>query len=154
MAPPPPPEALAERCREAGLKATPQRLAIYGALVATAAHPSPEDLFKAIRPAMPSLSLATVYKTLDALERAGLVVQVAVVADTKRYDANLSPHHHLICTRCRGITDFADPALDEVPTPPASLLGGFVRARVQVQVFGRCAACLEDGPPMEEKENG
>ena len=56
-----------ERCREAGLNVTPQRIAIYRALLASEDHPTPEMLYRAVSRDMPSLSLATIYKTLDTL---------------------------------------------------------------------------------------
>jgi len=141
---PPSDAALVERCRVAGLKVTPQRVAIYRALVATDAHPTPEDVFHAVRDAVPGLSLGTVYKTLDALEAAGLVAQVALPNQAKRYDGNRAPHHHLICTVCHRIVDFTDPAFDALA--PSSPIGGFVAERVEVRVRGRCGACDEGSP--------
>jgi Fur family transcriptional regulator, peroxide stress response regulator len=60
-------ETFAARCRAAGLAVTPQRLAIFRRLVATDRHPSAEELYATVRREMPTLSLATVYKTLDTL---------------------------------------------------------------------------------------
>ena len=62
-------ESFLNRCRAAGLAVTPQRLAIFRRLVATDRHPSAEELHAVVRREMPTLSLATVYKTLDTLAR-------------------------------------------------------------------------------------
>jgi Fur family peroxide stress response transcriptional regulator len=129
-----------ERCRAAGLKVTPQRLAIYEALAKRADHPSPEEVWNAVRPQMPTLSLATVYKTLDALAQAGLVAQVAHRGDTKRFDANVEPHHHLICRACSRIADFVDARLDILPDVGAL---GFSADEVKAQIFGVCGDCAE-----------
>ena len=136
-------QALAERCRKAGLKATPQRLAVYRALLATHDHPSPEALYRAVQQELPSISLATIYKTLDSLERAGLVREVSLLSDSKRYDSNQSPHHHLVCQICKKVVDHMDPALDELL--PASSLPGFLALEVRVQIVGICDACRRDG---------
>ena len=128
------------RCREAGMAVTSQRLAIFRELLAAEDHPSPETLHRRVKKAMPSLSLATIYKTLDALEELGLIEEVSPVGDVKRYDGNHRPHHHLVCVRCKRVTDFYDPELDTL-APPARQLGGFVVQSTTVQVKGLCAAC-------------
>jgi Fur family transcriptional regulator, peroxide stress response regulator len=96
------------RCRDAGMNVTPQRIAVYRALLESEEHPTPEMLFNAVSPAMPSLSLATIYKSLEALQSLGLVREVPVVRDSRRYDANLDAHHHLVCERCGSVTDYYD----------------------------------------------
>jgi Fur family peroxide stress response transcriptional regulator len=69
------------------------------------------------------------------------VRQVDVAGETKRYDANIDRHHHLICTRCKAVTDFYDETLDGVA--PSRRLSGFVARTVSVQVFGLCPACAK-----------
>ncbi|MFO0984267.1 MAG: Fur family transcriptional regulator [Planctomycetota bacterium] len=132
---------LLRRCRERDMNVTPQRLAIYRALLEAEDHPSPETLFQRVRTTMPSLSLATIYKALDALTELGLVHEVPVKSGIKRYDANLEKHHHLICTRCRKVADVCDPQLDAVAAPKR--LAGFVAHTVSVQVHGLCADCAK-----------
>ena len=130
---------LARRCRAAGLKATWQRVAILRALLSTTAHPTPEDVFRALEEEGRPVSLATVYKTLDALQAAGLIHEIARPADAKRYDANLAPHHHLICTQCQRIVDYTDQALSALQ--PAARIDGFVPRALRVQILGTCARC-------------
>ncbi len=102
-----------ERCRAAALAVTPQRLAIFRELAATDRHPSAEELHAAVRREMPTLSLATVYKTLDTLAVIGAVRPVSRLGARGRWDANLEPHHHLVCTACGDVSDVTEPALDE-----------------------------------------
>jgi Fur family transcriptional regulator, peroxide stress response regulator len=130
---------LTRRFKAAGLKLTPQRLAIYRALARQANHPSAEAIYRAVRPSMPSLSLGTVYKTLDSLARAGLVEEVSRLGEMRRYDANLSPHHHLICTSCQRISDVAIP--DAQTLVPQAGFEGFEATAVHVQVLGLCEDC-------------
>jgi Fur family transcriptional regulator, peroxide stress response regulator len=135
------------RCRERGMSATPQRIAIYRVLLQAEDHPSPEMLYGRVRVQMPSLSLATVYKVLDALVELGLVHEVAAISGTKRYDANMDKHHHLVCTQCGTIVDFYDRELDAVAPPRrAPKLGGFIAEAVSVQVLGVCARCATPSP--------
>jgi Fur family transcriptional regulator, peroxide stress response regulator len=130
---------LTQRCRDRGMHITPQRVAIYRALLEAEDHPSPEALFQRVRSQMPSLSLATIYKALDTLVEIGLVQEVSPLGASKRYDANLDKHHHLICTECKRVVDLYDERLDrlDLSRRPA----GFVPQSVHVQVLGICAAC-------------
>lgn len=129
------------RCRDAGMNVTPQRIAIYRALVESTEHPSPEMLFNEVSRSMPSLSLATIYKTLETLEGIGLVREIPVTGDRKRFDAIVENHHHLICNVCGSVGDYHDVALDQLP--PRRRLGGFIPQSVSVNISGLCAACRD-----------
>ncbi|HGY89789.1 MAG TPA: transcriptional repressor [Planctomycetes bacterium] len=130
---------LAERCRAEGMRVTPQRIAVYEALLASRVHPSPEDIFRTLRSAVPSLSLATVYNALDALESLQLVRKVVTLGEVRRYDANLTPHHHLICTACLSIRDLDASRLSRIRLKGD--LDGFQADQISVQILGRCADC-------------
>lgn len=143
-------DELAARCRLAGMAVTHQRLAIFRELLTADDHPSPEMLHRRVVKTMPSLSLATIYKTLDALEQLGLIEEVSPVGDVKRYDGNHRPHHHLVCVRCKSVTDFYDSDLDALAPPPKQL-HGFVVQSTSVQVKGLCAACSSGQPPEPEE---
>jgi Fur family peroxide stress response transcriptional regulator len=128
------------RCRAAGLKVTQQRQAVYGMLAGTESHPTPEDVFDTIRGNLPLLSLATVYKILDQFQRAGFVRKVSTEGQAARYDANVEPHHHLVCTACGAIQDTRlslEPDLSR-GLPAES---GFSVARYDVIFHGLCGAC-------------
>jgi Fur family transcriptional regulator, peroxide stress response regulator len=130
-------------CRTAGLAVTPQRLAIFRQLAGTDRHPSAEELHAAVRREMPTLSLATVYKTLDALARIGAVRPVSRLGARGRWDANLGPHHHLICTGCGAVSDVTEKTLDAAARPARRVAArhGFAADGHAVEIFGRCAAC-------------
>jgi len=132
---------LLERCRQAGMHVTPQRMAIYRMLLEAEDHPSPEELYRRVRAKMPSLSLATVYKVLDALSALGVAREVSMISESKRYDANMDRHHHLICTKCKKIIDLHDDGLDAIPRPRR--LKGFVAHTMSVQILGVCATCAK-----------
>jgi len=127
------------RCREAGMNLTPQRLAVYRAVLESEEHPTPEILYRRVRRSMPSLSLATIYKALEALVKLGLVQQIAADTDSRRYDANMNRHHHIVCTGCRKITDFYDQALDQLR--PTKRIPQFSLSEVSVTILGTCTRC-------------
>ena len=138
---------MVDRCHEEKMNVTPQRMAIYRALLQSEDHPTPEMLYRIVSRKMPSLSLATIYKTLDALETIGLVRAVAVDTDKRRYDANDSPHHHLICSSCGSIRDYYSNEFDAlVPSRPVQ---GFVPWNVSVNITGVCTNCRHKGKRVQ-----
>lgn len=127
-------------CREGGFSVTSQRVALYRALLESDEHPSPELLFDTVRNDIASLSLATVYKALDTFKELGLVREVSPLHDRKRLDANLDPHHHLICLRCKRIVDLVDARLDALELS-SERRGGFKLFDHTVQFHGLCPSC-------------
>ena len=127
-------------CAERGLALTPQRLAIYTALAGDDAHPAADALFRRVKPQVPSLALGTVYRTLELFEAHGLVRRVRALGDEARFDANLDPHHHLICARCRCVRDYESADLDALPVP-AETADGFRILSHTVHLLGVCADC-------------
>ena len=131
------------RCRAARLAVTPQRLAIFRHLASTDRHPSAEELHKTVRRELPTLSLATVYKTLDTLAGLGAVRPVSQLGARGRWDANVTSHHHLVCTVCGRVPDVVEPRLDAAARPAAAVAArhGFAPAGHAIEIFGRCSAC-------------
>lgn len=134
------PEEIRHRLHGRGLKLTPQRLAIYQALAETARHPTAEDLYREVKRQHPMISRNTVYYTLGVLRQAGLLHEVNYWHDRSRFDANVSPHHHLICLRCRSIQDLSDETLDRLRVAPR-IRGRFEVVGHRVEFHGYCAAC-------------
>jgi len=98
-----------------GLKATHQRIAVYEALMALHdKHPVAEDVHQVLKPDYPSISLGTVYKTLDTLAETGLIRRVLSEKGGNRYDADTSVHNHIYCTNTREILDYKDAELEEL----------------------------------------
>src|SRR5689334_17413991 len=94
-----------EASRERKAPVTPQRLAIFRALLESAEHPDADAIHKRLKGAYPTLSLGTVYKTLEMLQSLGLARAVSSPGPTRRFDGNRHPHHHLVCTRCGKLVD-------------------------------------------------
>ena len=132
------------RCAAAGLAATHQRYTIYRTLVESRDHPSPEQVYERVRLEIPSISQATVYKNIHTFVEIGLLQEVNRLHQTNRLDANLVRHHHLICVRCRRVTDFYDDRLDEACAQQESP-GGFQVLNYQVEAYGVCPDCQAAG---------
>ncbi len=130
------------RCTELGLTLTPQRLAIYQFLATHDSHPSAEEVYREVKPDLPSLSLGTVYRTLELFEENGLVSRVLTLSPQARYDANQDEHHHFICVRCQRVLDSQDARLQQLPVHEAAPTGFQVLSH-RVQVLGLCPACRD-----------
>ena len=134
--------AFRAKCRETGLKITPQRMAVYKALVESTAHPSAEAVFRQVRQTFPSISLDTVNRTLLTLSDMGLAFVVEGSGDAKRFDANLKNHQHFKCLKCRRIIDFHHNAFDRIEVPQ-NLAARFTVLRKTVYVEGLCDRCAK-----------
>jgi|SRR5579859_125289 len=130
--------------REAGLRVTPQRLAVARAVL-SGEHPTAAEIFAAVHEQFPTMGLATVYATLNTMSRRGLVAPLAF-ADAVRYDSNVAPHANLICIECGSITDFDDCAdvLAQLQQRTASG-AGFAFGAERLDLHGTCAACVSGG---------
>lgn len=144
----------ADRLREAlarkGLPLTQQRLAVFEALDGAKDHPSAEALHRRLRERYPSLSLATVYKTLQTLRDIGLAQVVNAPHVEARFDAITGVHHHAICRVCGRIEDVFDDRLDRLAAPKVK---GFRLAAHSVHFYGRCDGCEGRGRPIASRKN-
>jgi Fur family transcriptional regulator, peroxide stress response regulator len=100
-----------EALKSKGLKVTPQRVAIYEAIVKLKNHPTAENVIGYISANHPNISVGTVYKVLDSLVENGLLNKVKTEKDIMRYDAVLSNHHHLYCAKTERIENYEDQEL-------------------------------------------
>ena len=131
-------EALAALER-AKLRRTPQRLAIVRAFVDDETHPTAQQIFDRLKRSMPTMSFATVYNTLAALEGAGRCRVVRVADDDfARFDPRVDPHDHAVCDRCGSVRDVGPKGAPKATT----LAGGFHVRAVERVYRGLCAACV------------
>jgi Fur family transcriptional regulator, peroxide stress response regulator len=99
---------------QAGLKITPQRIAVLEAVVELRNHPTAENVIDFIKTNHPNIATGTVYKTLETFVEKGLIKKVKTDRDIMRYDAVTDPHHHLYCSSSDRIEDFIDPELQKI----------------------------------------
>jgi Fur family peroxide stress response transcriptional regulator len=120
--------------REAGLRVTPQRLAIVRQVLGSN-HPTAGEIYEAVHREFPTIGLGTVYATLNTMNERGLL-SVLPVVDAVRFDANVAPHANLICTQCGSIVDFedCDDMLEQLRLRTS-------HGAERLDVYGVCSAC-------------
>jgi Fur family peroxide stress response transcriptional regulator len=123
--------------REASLVPTIQRLAVLGCLSESRQHPTADQILSAVRERFPLISRATVYNTLDALTKAGMILRLNVDPAAGRYDADLEPHSHFRCRVCQKVYDI------EVKSgrPNDIHADGHLIESIRTYAYGVCAAC-------------
>lgn len=126
--------------KEKGYKVTPQRIAVYDILKNTKEHPSVDMLYSSLQPVYPTMSLATVYKSLEVFKALGLVQELNVGEDKFRYDANVNQHPHITCTACGRVEDVDDEMLFDL-SEQVGRKTGYKLISQQLYFFGYCPNC-------------
>jgi Fe2+ or Zn2+ uptake regulation protein len=133
---------LTELFRAQGLKVTPQRQAIFRILHGHEAHPTAESVYESAAAEMPTISLRTVYQTLNDLASMGEVQALDLGTGSVRFDPNLDVHHHLVCESCGRVEDlYAE--YDDVKVPRGQR-HGFTVTATEIVFRGTCASCTDD----------
>lgn len=134
-------ETLTTALKQAGMRLTPQRIAICRHLAESKAHPTSAQIYEALKPRYPSLSLATVYNTLEALVGLGVVNALGHAGDgTVHFDADTSPHINLACLACHQIVDVASSQAAGLESE-ISRVSGFQLLGARVMYYGLCPSC-------------
>jgi Fur family peroxide stress response transcriptional regulator len=138
-------EGFLKKYKEAGLKLTPQRIAILTFLDGNTGHPTAEEIFAGVRETYPTVSFATVYNTLQALTTRGQLTEVTINPERKHFDPNTEPHHHAMCSGCDKIVDIFDDYSEALSLPQNVGDGfeGFSITGNHVEFYGVCADCTE-----------
>lgn len=140
-------DAITALLRNKGFKVTPQRLAIYKVLANTKTHPSAEMIFNELQPIYPTMSLATVYKTIEILKELGMIQRLNVGEDSFRYDAMVENHAHIRCMGCGRVDDLTE--VDDASFVKA--VEGTTPYKLTSQQFyfyGYCPECQEQKKHM------
>jgi Fe2+ or Zn2+ uptake regulation protein len=117
-------------------------MVILAALEQDHTHPTAEQLYETLRQDHPSLSLSTIYQTLDAFIRTGLCRRVSGPGDRLRIDGTPQDHDHAVCRLCGAIFD-VDRNQVQLPTPPAHLANGLMVTGIRFEYEVICPACQE-----------
>jgi Fur family peroxide stress response transcriptional regulator len=129
-----------EALRSKGYKATPQRIAICRFALNSRDHPSAQQIYDEVKKKHPTLSLATVYKTLGVLKDLNLIQELDLPQGQARFDSYMKPHINLICLRCGNITDLNDTTAIEI-TKKVAAAAKFKPSGQRIDIFGICARC-------------
>ncbi|MDD4753273.1 MAG: Fur family transcriptional regulator [Desulfitobacteriaceae bacterium] len=127
--------------KKLGLRLTPQRMAILKILEGNTTHPAAEEIFHQLMPQYPSLSIATVYNTLEILVKAGKLQEIRISSDKRHFDPNPVPHSHFLCRKCDAIFDLDNGSLDiEIP----SNMEGHLVEDCAHYYYGICRNCRDE----------
>lgn len=132
--------------KRAGVKLTHQRLEIFREVVGSSEHPDAETIFNGVRERVPTVSLDTVYRTLWLFADLGLIATLGPPRDRMRFDANVKPHHHFMCSKCGLTRDFYCEEFDRLRVPDAVRNFGGIE-KIQVEITGVCQRCASRDKP-------
>ena len=124
-----------------GLKATPQRLAVIAAATGTEGYFTPQGLYESLKNKHTPVGLTTVYRTLEALERAELICRIESIGGERLYTRrSRTHHHHLVCEGCARVVEFGDCTLSELIGQLEGETGFTIRTH-SLEFYGLCRAC-------------
>jgi Fur family peroxide stress response transcriptional regulator len=136
-------ERLISRLKESDYRLTPQRVELIRLITTSNDHPSASRLYNQIKTQFPTMSLATVYKTLDLLKELGEVLEIDL-RDDSHYDGNHpEPHPHLICSKCNKIVD-GELDIDQGLIRKLERASGYTILRPQISFYGLCPDCKKE----------
>ena len=141
-------DQLLARLEARGRRITQQRSAVCEALVAHGGHPTATEVWQTVHAAYPSISQATVYNTIAALEQLHLIHKLEIAGDEHaHYDMDTAPHVNAVCTHCGQITDVYTDTLEALLGLVASRSGYTLDPHEGVIVYGLCAECVSSARP-------
>ena len=129
--------------KERDYRLTPQRVELVRLIAASEGHPSAAQLYAKIKSQFPTMSQATVYKTLALLKDMGQVLEIEL-RDDNHYDGNRpQPHPHLICIKCNMIVD-GEVSFDQELIRKLEEVSGYTILRPQILLYGLCPDCKKE----------
>lgn len=132
-----------DTCHRRQLKITPQRVAIYRALIQSGQHPTADLMFRTVKKEFPNISFDTVNRTLLTFADIKVVEVVEVFGGPKRFDPNLNDHHHMHCMACGRIIDFQFDRYARLEVPKKVARTFKVISR-RVVLKGLCETCTSE----------
>ncbi len=132
--------SIIEALRKRGFKATPQRIAICRLILNNRNHPTAQKIYDEVREFHPTVSLSTVYKTLQMLTKLGLIQELGFPEGQARFDSYVEPHINLVCLRCGSIRDLDDPAARDM-IARITATAEFTHRGQRLDIYGICKTC-------------
>jgi Fur family transcriptional regulator, peroxide stress response regulator len=131
---------LKSKLEQQGALLTQQRTAVYEYLHRAEHHPTAEEVFLAVKPQLPRISLATVYKNLEALVACGAASKLTYGDAAARYDIRTDHHYHARCLQCGRLMD-VEPAAQSAWAGDIKAPKGFRVEDYRVELLGYCRRC-------------
>jgi Fur family transcriptional regulator, peroxide stress response regulator len=138
-------ETIISKLRDRNYRITPQRLAVIRILVTSRAHPSADQVYEKVRQQVPSISLATIYKTANLLKKLGELNELDMGDGSSRFDGfNPIPHPHVVCLECHSVMDIDSESLNPLARKIAAQTGYKIKSH-RLDFFGLCPRCQGTG---------
>ncbi len=134
------PQELRRALEAGGHRFTTQRSAVYEVLACSAAHPTADDVFTSVREQVPDISLATVYKALEAFVSCGVARKLSL-GSPARYDGRTDEHEHIRCLSCGRVQDIEGPRPDDWMAGLAEMTPFHV-VGYRLELEGYCPDCV------------
>ncbi|WP_050698520.1 Fur family transcriptional regulator [Anaeromassilibacillus senegalensis] len=120
-----------------------KREAILATIRGTKVHPTAEWVYQQLKPAYPDLSLGTVYRNISQFKNDGVIISVGVVNGQERFDGDLKPHTHFICTSCGAVIDIPGEFISQRVNKQVAQEHGLQVESNEVIFRGTCSECLQ-----------
>lgn len=130
---------------------THQRETILQELQASRQHLTADELYERVKKLLPRISLATVYRNLEILTRAGIIAKREVSGRQKRFDSDISEHDHIFCIQCHRL-DNLDLNRDELGGLPVGMIKGYTVTGYRLEFSGICRDCRLKNEATKETE--
>ena len=124
------------------IKHSKQRDSIKTCLMGRRDHPTADAVYMSIREEFPNISLGTVYRNLALLADIGEIQKICTGDGADRFDGQIKPHYHVICTRCHQVMDLDLDYMKEPEALAAEHFEGKILGHV-TNFYGICPDCLK-----------
>ncbi len=131
---------LADSLRQAGYKLTAPRLAVLRVLEAEGEHLSPAEVLERGRAIYPTLSRATVYRTLELLTGLGVIRPIYLGDGGPCFTYARGGHHHLVCSACGAVIEFNECVVGELAQTLSDQFGFQIKSHL-LEFYGLCGDC-------------
>ncbi len=121
---------------------TKQRQIILDSLMRTKSHPTADELYVTVRKELPKVSLGTVYRNLELLAETGEAKTLDLHDGPRRYDADVSPHYHILCVECGKLVDVPFRDMKKIGKELVRLVN-FELLGFEISLKGVCEACSQ-----------
>jgi Fur family peroxide stress response transcriptional regulator len=140
-----------ERLKEKGVTLTPQRMAVVEFLSKSDHHPTADEIHRDIQSRYPTMSVATVYSTLELLKELGEIQELSIRKRGKVcFDPHPDLHHHLLCRKCGRVVNVEFDYPIDCPLIEKQVIHGCLIEEVQAYLYGLCPECVKS--ESEKKE--
>lgn len=118
-----------------------QRELIYTQVKNYPTHPTAEEVYRTLKTENPNLSLGTVYRNLNQLSEAGMLLKIPIADGSDRFDGRTDRHYHMICEKCHRVFDIELDCLDGIPSSVMRQSGHKI-TQITLNLKGICSECV------------